>query len=224
MSCRVGGFDSASRSSRVRGMKALDGRHSILLSSAGTLADGRLMVVARLCSCGNIDPPQANNLFKCSTPSNACEYGVSYSENHGRTWSPLSTLSGAGSVAPTLRRFGRRTLLSGGRRGAFVWTLTPAGLVDEAYNIRELHNAHAPNRMDKFTQNQTLPGSPNPGPLGNGESTSYMSLLSLSNTEGLIVYDMLAHDWAGPSAGGLVTVGPWGRKEDHVFAMKFRVS
>lgn len=78
--------------------------------------------------------------------------------------------------------------------------------------------------MDKFTQNQTLPGSPNPGPLGNGESTSYMSLLSLSNTEGLIVYDMLAHDWAGPSAGGLVTVGPWGRKEDHVFAMKFRVS
>ena len=91
-----------------------------------------------------------------------------------------------------------------------------------AYNIRVLHNDHAPASMDKFTQNQTVAGSPNPGPLGNGESTSYMSLLKLSDSEGLIVYDMLAHDWAGPNAGG--AVGPWGRKEDHVFAMRFSVS
>ena len=190
--------------------------------TVGVLADGRMMLVARLCSCANIDPPQVNNPFKCTDASTACEYGVSYSDNHGRDWSPLSTLAGAGSVAPTLRRFGKQMLLSGGRRGAFVWTLTPTGLVASAYNIRVLHNAHAPASMDKFTQNQTVAGSPNPGPLGNGESTSYMSLLKLSDSEGVIVYDMLAHDWAGPNPGG--AVGPWGRKEDHVFAMRFSVS
>ena len=118
-----------------------------------------------------------------------------------------------------LVRFGQRLLLSGGRRGASVWELSASGQVETSYNIRALHDeavqsGHLP--LATFKLNQTFPA-----PLNNGESTSYMSLLRLSDSEGVIVYDMLANSWAGPLPGG--AKGEYGHREDHVFAMRFRL-
>ena len=185
----------------------------------GILPGGRMMVVARQCSCANVQPPQVGNPFKCvGNHSTSCEYAVSYSSD-GRKWSPLGTLTHAGSVDPTIVRFGDRTLLSGGRRGAFVWELSATGHVQAGHNIRSLHNAaversHLPPKW-KFTQrNQTFPH-----PYDDGESTSYMSMLRLSDNEGLIVYDQLANNWVGPVAGH----NEYPRADDHVYAMRFRL-
>ena len=187
------------------------------------LPSGRMMMVARQCSCANAQPqhPQLDNPFKCvGNRSTSCEYAVSYSDN-GHVWSPLSTLTGAGSVCPTLVRFGQRTLLSGGRRGAFVWELTAAGRVQASYNIRSLHDAavkrfQLPRNWEFSQQNQTFPE-----PLDDGESSSYMSMLRISDVDGLIVYDQLANNWAGPRAN--ITLDEYPRTEDRVFAMRFRL-
>jgi hypothetical protein len=189
----------------------------------GFLSDGRMVVVSRICSCSNIKPPDTQH-FKCTNSSNFCDYGVLFSlDDTGEHWSGLELLAGAGSVAPSLQRFGTLLILAGGRRGQFLWDISN-GTVSAAVDLRTLHNnaVHAHNlSLDTFFQQQ----EPSPYPLDNGESTSYTSLLKLSETEGIVVYDMLSRNWAGPPGNG--RPGPayeGGRREDHVFSMRFHVA
>ena len=191
--------------------------------TVGFLSDGRMVVVSRICSCSNVKPPDTQH-FKCTNSSNFCDYGVLFSlDDTGENWSGLELLAGAGSVAPSLQRFGTRLLLAGGRRGQFLWDISN-GTVSAAVDLRTHHNdaVRAHNlSIDTFFQQQ----EPSPFPLDNGESTSYTSLLKISETKGIVVYDMLSQNWAGPPGNG--RPGPayeGGRREDHVFSMRFHVA
>lgn len=124
-------------------------------------ADGRLLCVFRL---GSFVP-----------------YGQCWSEDDGRTWSPVRLMDGPFSVQPSLARQGELIALSGGRPGIFLW-LNPAGdaLAWQGVDLLAHHNA-------------CVPGEPIQDA---NFTTAYTEVVAWDDDQFLILYDRIPWGWA----------------------------
>ena len=166
-------------------------------SDTVVLEDGSLLAVFR---SGDSKP----------TPPN---YRSVRSTSTGRHWQAAEVVGAEGqrnaphAVRPRLLRLGNgEVLLSGGRRGLFVWRLRTDGGWD-ATNIAAHHNAHYRTTATPelaFSSEGFARGDCGPGPVNASflrcwrQSSSYTSLTATGNASALLCYDKMAVEVGTP--------------------------
>jgi hypothetical protein len=120
-------------------------------------------------------------------------YHRSVSTDHGKTWSKLTAVD-AGCARPRLLQVGSTMLLSGGRHrndntsDVILWTATDG--TGESWTAHSLSAAHNAGQVDPSLRYNGLVNSTTYSPR---ETNSYTSLVALSATKALVIYDMIRH-------------------------------
>lgn len=177
------------------------------------LPDGTVVTVMRF------DAGDACQWGPFPEDTSACykNYMLSRSSSAGRTWSVPTPIPHAGTARPRVTCFiGGLLVLTGGRmfnqgrNDLGLWYSADGGATDEGWHASSLsyvHNSLVVNRS------QLIPAVINS--TGVRATTAYTSLLRLSPSDGLIVYERQIH-WWNATPGAPIPLSQW-------FALRFRV-
>lgn len=120
-------------------------------------------------------------------------YHRTVSTDRGKTWSPLTAV-GAGCARPRLLRIGTTMLLSGGRHrndntsDVILWSSHDGS--GEQWKAHSLSSAHNAGQKDPALRYDAKVNSTDFSPR---ETNSYTSLVLLTDTSALVIYDMILY-------------------------------